>query len=285
MPGMNVRLCLPSAAAACGFLLSACGSVNFRESQAPDGSNRDEASLSPLARRINAETLAVVPAGPKPNALFDVYGENGDAAWGRNWTHKVNLGGVSWDGTRTVTLVSPLHVVMAAHYVRKPGDLVVFRDAKGKRVPRTLKALLPITLPNGIAPDIAVGLLDRSVPLKFYKVPPADPSFAAQLPGSYVLVTDGERRLHCHEVASAEGWAIQFGYSEKIHKAYWEDLIVGDSSNPSFILLHGEPVLVETHTTGGAGAGPYYGDPEVVAAINQRMTELGGGYQLTHASP
>jgi len=282
---MNVRLCLLSAATACGLLLSGCGSVNFRESRAPEGSIRDEATLSPLARRINAETLALVPAGPKPNALFDVYGENGDAAWARNWTRGVNLTGVSWDGTRTVTLVSPLHVVMAAHYVRKPGDLVVFRDAKGRKVQRTLKAILPITLPNGAVPDIAVGLLDRSVPLKYYKVPPADPAFAAQLPGSYVLVTDGERRLHCHEIVAAHGGAVHFGYSENIHKAYWEDLIVGDSSNPSFILLHGEPVLVETHTTGGAGSGPYYGDPEIVAAINQRLTELGGGYQLAHASP
>jgi len=39
------------------------------------------------------------------------------------------------------------------------------------------------------------------------------------------------------------------------------------------------------HTSGGAGAGPYYGDPEVVAAINRRMSELGGGYQLTTARP
>jgi len=282
---MNARLCLLPPAAACGLLLSACGSVNFRESRAPEGSNRDESTLSPLAQRINVETLALVPSSPKPNVLFDVYSENGDAAWARNWTRKVNLTGVSWDGTRTVTLVSPLHVVMAAHYVRKPGEFVVFRDASGRKIERTLKALLPVTLPGGVAPDIAVGVLDRSVPLKYYKVPPADPGFAARLSGAHVLVTDGERRLHCHEIAMAQGWAIRFGYSEKIHKAYWEDLIVGDSSNPSFILLHGEPVLVETHTTGGAGAGPYYGDPEVAAAINQRMTELGGGYQLTQASP
>ncbi len=266
-------------------LLVGCGSVNFKESRAPDGSNRDESSLSPLARRINTETMRIVPSGPKPNRIFEIYSEADDAMWGVNWTRKVDLTGISWDGTRTITLVSPIHVVMAAHYVRQPGTPVVFRDAKGKRVERVLKAMLPISLPNGAIPDIAVGVLDRAVPLKFYKVPPADAAFTAQLEGAYVLVTDGERRLHCHEIAMANGASIRFGYSEKIHKAYWEDLIVGDSSNPSFILLNGEPVLVETHTTGGPGAGPYYGDPDVIAAINQRMTELGGGYQLTQARP
>lgn len=282
---MNPRHCLLPLALACGLFLAACGSVNFKESQAPPGSDRDEATLSPLARRINAETMKIVPSGPQKNGIFDIYNEAESAVWGRNWTRKVNLTGVSWDGTRTVTLVSPLHVVMAAHYVRQPGDMVVFRDAKGKKVERILVKLLPVTLANGFGPDIAVGVLDRSVPLHYYKVPPADPAFESQLPGAFVLVTDSERRLHCHEIAAASGMSVRFGYSENIHKAYWEDLIVGDSSNPSFLLLHGEPVLVETHTTGGPGAGPYYGDPEVVAAINARMTELGGGYQLTHARP
>ena len=266
-------------------LFPGCGSVNFKESRAPDGSNRDESTLTPLARRINAETMKVVPSGPKPNRIFEIFSNGDDAMWGVNWTRKVDLTGISWDGTRTVTLVSPIHVVMAAHYVRQPGDTIVFRDAKGKKVERVLLKILPIALPNGAMPDIAVGVLDRGVPLKFYKVPPSDTAFAPQLEGAYVLVTDGERRLHCHEIAQALGASIRFEYSEKIHKAYWEDLIVGDSSNPSFILLNGEPVLVETHTTGGPGAGPYYGDPEVVAAINQRMTELGGGFQLVHARP
>ena len=57
-------------------------------------------------------------------------------------------------------------------------------------------------------------------------------------------------------------------------------LIVGDSGNPSFLLLNGEPVLVEMHTVGGFGAGPFLSDPGNFAAINRMMRELGGGEQL-----
>ena len=57
-------------------------------------------------------------------------------------------------------------------------------------------------------------------------------------------------------------------------------LIVGDSGNPSFLLVNGEPVLLETHTTGGFGAGPFFSDPENFAAINRMMRALGGTAQL-----
>ena len=53
-----------------------------------------------------------------------------------------------------------------------------------------------------------------------------------------------------------------------------EDLIAGDSGNPSFLWIRGEPVLLETHTTGGSGAGPFYGSPINHAAINNAIASL-----------
>ena len=60
-----------------------------------------------------------------------------------------------------------------------------------------------------------------------------------------------------------------------------DPLISGDSGNPGFIIIHGEPILIETHTFGGMGQGSFISDPENYAGINDLMKQLGGGYQLT----
>jgi len=186
---------------------------------------------------------------------------------------------VSWDGTRTATMVSPIHFVMARHYKRKVGDTVVFHTSKEKKVERTIVAL------KELQPDIVVGLLNEKVPVTSYRVLRPSDTLAAELVGSLVFLTDGERRVHVHEIASVGGLTVQFKHSDLVHKAYWETLIAGDSSNPTFVLIKGEPVLIETHTFGGAGVGPFYSSPEIISAVNAAMLELGGGYQLKFVDP
>ncbi len=234
--------------------------------------------LSPLAKEIRNETLAVLPNKPKRNNLFDVYNAQSDAAWALNWTRKIDFTGVAWDTAQNATLISPRHVVMAAHSVRSVGDAVVFHDSRGNRVVRIL-----IEIEKLKTADIAVGLLESEVDLTYYRVLAPSETLPTSLEGAFAFVTDKERRLHVHEIRAVHGNNIQFRHSPALHKVWWENLIAGDSGNPSFLLVDGELLLLETHTSGGAGAGPFYSSADNVAAINEAMARLGGGHQLTLA--
>lgn len=260
----------------CASFLTACGSMP----QGTSPSSSDVGGGNSLKDRINRETLGIVPDKPRNNSIFDLYNPaNNEAGWGRNWTKAVDLSGVSWDGTRTATLVSPLHFVMANHYKRQIGDTVVFQDKKEQKIERQIVGLVTLQA------DIAVGRLNEPVPLTYYPVLRPSPELAQELAGALVFVTDGERRLHVHEVAAINAGSVTLKHSEMVHKAYWETLVAGDSSNPGFVMIKGKPVLLETHTYGGAGIGPFYSDVVIADAVNAAMVELGGGYQLSFVDP
>jgi hypothetical protein len=235
-------------------------------------------STGSLVERINAEALGVVPSKPRNNSVFDVFNPaNNEGGWSTGWTKAIDLSGVSWDGTRTATLVSPVHFVMADHYKRQVGDTVVFLNKREQKVVRQIEAL------KSVGSDIAVGLLNEAVPGTNYRVFRPSAELPVELIGALVFLTDGERRVHVHEIGGIMGGSVQFKHSDLVHKGYWENLIVGDSSNPAFVMFKGEPVLLETHTYGGAGNGAYYSSDVNVAAVNAAMSELGGGYQLRFA--
>ena len=46
---------------------------------------------------------------------------------------------------------------------------------------------------------------------------------------------------------------IPFTFDAKKQIGYGKILVSGDSGNPSFIMVNGEPTLIETHHTGGEG--------------------------------
>ena len=250
--------------------LSSCSSLDTNESQ-----GGESVTTGSLVDRINAEALSLVPSSPRNNSVFDVYNSaTNEGGWSRGWTKGIDLSGVSWDGTRTATLVSPVHFVMADHYKRKVGDSVVFLNKREQKVVRQIVAL------KSVGSDIAVGLLNEAVPGTHYRVFRPSAELPAELIGALVFLTDGERRVHVHEISGIMGGSVQFKHSDLVHKGYWENLIAGDSSNPAFVMFKGEPVLLETHTYGGAGNGAFYSSDVNVAAVNAAMAELGGGYQL-----
>ena len=41
-------------------------------------------------------------------------------------------------------------------------------------------------------------------------------------------------------------------------------------------MVNGEPTLIETHHTGGAGAGPFYGNAELIEKLKAQIRALGG---------
>ncbi len=231
-------------------------------------------------RRDSDQRFAQLLDGATSTDIFSQYSRSGTSQRARNFTGRLNFSGIAWDDSRTATLVSPVHVVMARHYPRPVGATLAFHDPRGKLHQRTLTAVVPLT---GIT-DVCVGKLDAPLPasVPFYRVLPPSPS-NPNLAGCLAVVTNQYRQAHIHEInrVSGIGMAFRRPDPDRIPPNLTRNVVKGDSGNPSFLLVGGELVLIETHSTGGMGAGPFYSSPEVFDAINQAMLKLGGGARLT----
>lgn len=210
----------------------------------------------------------LLPAQPEKGQLFDYYQPKDLSRWKRNWTYSLDFTGVSWNDSRTCTLIAPQYVVMAAHYQRPLDIPVMFHDRQGNPVERYITKVISLA-PTA---DIALGKLNMSVPssIKFYR-------FAASKDlsrGRDVLVTDQTKSVSIHQISQATGSRISLMSHPSLAAIYRRDLIVGDSGNPSFIIAGGTMLLLETHTYGGAGSGPCYADPGVQAAIQNAMSAM-----------
>jgi hypothetical protein len=218
------------------------------------------------------------PILPPPKAapdIFDSYYAHRNSNLANNWTRGMDMSGVSFDNSRTATLITPRHVVMAKHYARNAAAHVIFHDRKGKRVQRKLIGFYP-----GLG-DVVVGLLDEPVPSNYTSYPlPTANTVGADLIGKFVIVTDQHRKLFVHQVASVSGGGIAFRHDPNQTHGWSKNLIFGDSGNPSFVISGSELVLIETHTTGGPGAGPYFGDPAVQQSIREAVKKLDPNFQI-----
>lgn len=225
-------------------------------------------AYGPSFRGDSPGGLGFLPKKAEKGTLFEYYQPRDPSKWQKNWAAKLDLTGVSWNDSRTATLIAPSYVVMAAHYARPSDVPVMFHDKRGKPYERFIIATKMLTDVG----DIAVARLHLPLP------PEVKPYRFAKLSdatnGRPVLVSDQTKNLSVHQIDAVLGGVIRFGYIPGLNPIYQRNLIVGDSGNPSFLLQNGELVLLETHTTGGPGAGPFYGDPAVQAAIRRAMTEL-----------
>lgn len=212
--------------------------------------------------------LGFLPEKAEQGRLFQYYQPKAGSKWRNNWTAKLDLTGVSWNDSRTATLISPNHVVMAAHFIRPSDVAVMFHDKKGNPHERYITAVRP--LPAG---DIAVARLNLPLPpeVKPYKFATAADAWI----GRPVITSDQTSTLSVHQIDAVLGSVVRLGYVPGLNPIYQRNLVVGDSGNPSFLLKNGELVLLETHSTGGPGAGPFYGDPQVQVAIRSAMADLG----------
>ena len=244
---------------------------------------------SELAKRLNVELRLILPREPKKNWVFDGYtnSRTGEVAWSRSWTSKIDFTGVSWDKSKNLTMITPRHALMAKHYMRKHGDTVVFHDREGQQVKRVLVGMRKLP---GV--DVGVGILDEAVPpgIKIYKLLEPSESFATDLVGALALITDNERLVHVHEISAIRGTYVSFQQARTLPEGFFEDLVRGDSGNPSFLMVRGEPVLLETHHFGGAGSGPFLGDAQIQEGIALAIADLaptagGGEYAISTVVP
>ena len=238
-----------------GFLLTGCGGVN-----------------SSVVSVSSSTKVADMPVAYDDPGIFKKYNALGDSVMNTTWTRKFDASGISFNNKRTCTLVTPQHVVMATHYKRSVGSSVVFHDRNGKRVERVLVSV------RNVHGDCAVGKLNLPVPsgYKVYPLLAPIPGLEESLKGEFVLVTDQNKRVFVHEVAGISNDQIFLTYDAKKKLGYGKILIKGDSGNPSFIMVNGEPVLIETHHGGGAGVGPFYGSATLIEKLKSQIQAMGG---------
>lgn len=261
-------------------LLAAAALFAGCSSDVPPMPPAPSSALSVSAIRSDSDKrFAVLLGGATGNDIFAIYATDRPSPWGRNFTRRMNFTGVAWDDPCTATLVSPEHVVMAAHFQRPVGATLVFHDRRGRPQRRVLAAVESLA---GIA-DVAVGRLDAPLPdsVRPYRLLPPSGNYGA-LAGCLAVVSDQHRKAFIHEISQVSGNGLSFRHpaASRISPHLTKNLVTGDSGNPSFLLVGGELVLIETHTFGGPGAGPFLSAPQVFSAINGAMTKLGGGHQL-----
>ena len=215
------------------------------------------------------------PAESSPN-IFKKYSATEDAVMAKGWARNFDMSGVSFDDRKTATLVTKRHVVMANHYKRSVGSLIIFHDRYGKKITRTL--IKTRRVPSS---DVAVGLLSEDLPsgYKTYALPTPLEDYT-HLKGTTAAVTDQNRRIFFHKVGGVYRNRISFQHHKPNLHGWAKNLIKGDSGNPSFIISGGELVLIETHTFGGSGSGPFYGALSIQSDLQRIISEWSPGYRI-----
>lgn len=212
--------------------------------------------------------------------LFQSYQNKAISRWSEDWPWQLDFSGVSWDSPKTATAITPRHVVMAAHFQRKAGDRITFHDRKGRPHSRTLIKVVPLRQ-MGTPCDVSVGLLDTPVPrsVRTYPLPEINQAGSENLIGASAVITGHRRDVDFRRILRFAGNSVVFQMHPSRGNLSGHAVITGDSGNPSFLLCKGELVLIETHTTGGAGAGPYYGHPEIQNAILKVVAQTDPTYR------
>lgn len=286
--------------------LAAAGSrtINATVTASTGAESPVETFLRYASDSLRASAISAVDsrlAGKSPATALRLYSTQDHAtpAYVRSvncWAAGLDLTSISpWNSSSGaalgITLVSPRHVLMAAHATIGTGSTVRFVTAGNAVVERTISATQAVSGYAPYYPDLAVGLLNADVPatISFARVLPA--AWASKLPsvsGVPVLCLDGEEKAIVSDLWSISANAGTYGAmanvqppADAVRLTFHEDKVGGDSGNPAGLVVNGNFVLLTVWTFGGYGAGTsiaYH-----INGLNAAMTALGGGYQLTEA--
>lgn len=188
--------------------------------------------------------------------------------------------------TMAGTLISPRHIIFAAHYQLNTGATIRFIDNLGNIVNRTMTAKLVHPDYKPYYPDLAIGVLDSDVPsgVSFARVLPSN--WSAYLPSiGYsstipLIVVDQEEKALVGDIGSISSTVQIASPSNAQRASFWESIIVGDSGSPGFIVINNQLVIVTVLTYGGLFTSGTAISAHI-GAINTMMNTLGGGYQLS----
>lgn len=191
--------------------------------------------------------------------------------------------------TRAGTLVTPRHIIFAAHYQINTGARIRFVDNDNNVITRTMIAKK--THPNYVLynPDFVIGLLDSDVPSAISPCKAFSSSCQTYLNLSNLAYSrpaavglDQEEKGLIIDLASKSSFRSS---SDSTRNIFNENKISGDSGNPAFVIVNGELVLITVWTYGGAGSGTAICD--YIDDLNQMIIDvdtIGGvstGYTLT----
>ena len=219
------------------------------------------------------------------NSLFSAYRPNAVSNWNGGWTRSLDFTGVSWTKKQAGTAITPRHIVFAAHYILKPGTPLTFHDRSGNVHKRKVIKLISFRgqkAPIEYRSDIAVALLDSPLPpsVKTYRLLPPRTDYDRTLIGSPVIITEQGRRAFINKIRAFQGNNVSFTKNENVPANLYKPLVKGDSGHPSFLLVGGELVLIETHTGGGPGGGPFYSYPALFKALKKAVADLDPRYKI-----
>lgn len=170
-----------------------------------------------------------------------------------------------WNSTggaqRAGTLITPRHIIFAAHYPIEVGATVRFVDKNNNVINRTMVARKTHPSYTPYFPDLTVGVLDEDVPpeIHFAKVLPNNwmdrlPTGVNRVPS---LTLDQQEKALITDVDSITPWRTNFIPPDINSQRYlfYEPKISGDSGNPAFLIINEELVILTVWTYGGAGGG------------------------------
>lgn len=183
------------------------------------------------------------------------------------WAYDFDMTCVSpWNSTgenlRAGTLITPRHVILANHFNVKRNDSIRFITKDNQIIKR--KVIGGGVSTSGYYPDIHIMTLDSDVPtsIKPCKFLPAN--YDDYIPnngnGIPALAFDQEEKALVADIQTITSSSITHNFSLKVptdaaRLNFNESIISGDSSNPTFMIINGELVLLGVFTWGGSGSG------------------------------
>ncbi|MEO0797295.1 MAG: hypothetical protein AAFX93_19250 [Verrucomicrobiota bacterium] len=192
--------------------------------------------------------------------------------------------------SRAGTLISPRHIIFAAHHPIAVGTTIRFVDSNNNVVERTMiaKEDHPDYVTDGQNNDIAIGILDQDVPssIGFAKVLPDSliQYFEDNVGLPLILLDQFEQVTVANLGTSLTSEFLDNAIPEalSVRNQFYRAKVIGDSGNPSFIIVNNELVVLSVLRLGGVGAGSSIHAKR--NDINTMMSSLGGNYQLTEIS-
>jgi hypothetical protein len=175
----------------------------------------------------------------------------------------------SGGGNRAGTAITPRHIIYASHYKIPVGATVRFVTNDNEVVERNVVNIQSIS-----STDITIGTLDSNLPstIKPVKFLPPDWSkymaFDKNLkygenayllkPRIPALCLDQEEKALIADVMGFTGGQATFTLPADVKmRQFNEQIVVGDSGNPSFFIIDNELVLITVWTFGGYGSGNF----------------------------
>jgi hypothetical protein len=191
------------------------------------------------------------------------------------------------------TLITPRHILNAAHYEYSVGTVVRFVTNDNVVVDRTIVGKKRHPNYRPYSPDLTIYTLNEDLPTSITPCEVLPENYEdyiplnflyRKLPASFGLDQE-EKAL----IQSFVGGGRTSGNNDVDvdRNIFYESKIVGDSGNPAFIIVNGKPIIFTVWTYGGSGSGTDIADH--ISALNQMIVDadtqagVSTGYTVTEA--